>query len=86
MKDNVKIPFTKIRSDFKLKSAQFDIIPENNFIHLEGKGFGHGVGLCQEGAMKMAKTGHSYIDILHFYYSNVHMINLESLDFFKTDY
>ncbi|PCI94417.1 MAG: hypothetical protein COB15_14145 [Flavobacteriales bacterium] len=83
---NVQIPFTTIRKDFKLKSAQFNVIPEENFVRLEGKGFGHGVGLCQEGAMKMAKTGYSYIDILHFYYEDVHMINLESLDFFKADY
>ena len=51
-----------------------------------GKGFGHGVGLCQEGAMKMAKSGYTYGQILHFYYKNVHMINLESLSFFKADY
>ncbi|MBL4592703.1 MAG: SpoIID/LytB domain-containing protein [Flavobacteriales bacterium] len=83
---NVQIPFTKIRTDFHLKSAQFDVIPSGNFVILKGKGFGHGVGLCQEGAMKMAKTGYSYIDILHFYYEDVHMINLASLAFFKADY
>ncbi|PJB14182.1 MAG: hypothetical protein CO118_09955 [Flavobacteriales bacterium CG_4_9_14_3_um_filter_32_8] len=86
MKDNIKIPFVDIRNDFKLKSAQFDIIPNGNNVILKGKGFGHGVGLCQEGAMRMAKEGHSYIEILHFYYEDVHMINLESLDFFKSDF
>jgi len=35
---------------------------------LYGKGFGHGVGLCQEGAMQMAKKGYSYDQILRFYY------------------
>ena len=83
---NIQIPFTKIRTDFKLKSAQFNITTSNDYVILKGKGFGHGVGLCQEGAMKMAKTGYSYIDILHFYYKNVHMINLESLDFFKAEF
>jgi len=83
---NVQIPLTKIRNDWHLKSAQFDVIPNGNFVTLKGKGFGHGVGLCQEGAMKMAKTGYTYIDILHFYYKDVHMINLESLDFFKADF
>ena len=83
---NIQIPFTKIRSDFHLKSAQFDVIPNGNFVTLKGKGYGHGVGLCQEGAMKMAKNGYSYGEILHFYYKNVHMINLESLSFFKADY
>ena len=83
---NIQIPFTKIRSDFNLKSAQFDVIPNGDYVILKGKGFGHGVGLCQEGAMKMAKIGYTYGQILHFYYKNVHMINLESLSFFKADY
>ena len=83
---NVQIQFTTIRKDFNLKSAQFNVIPNGKFVTLQGKGFGHGVGLCQEGAMKMAKSGYSYISILHFYYKDVHMINLESLDFFKSDF
>jgi len=83
---NMQIPFTKIRSDFHLKSAQFDVIPNGEYVTLKGKGFGHGVGLCQEGAMEMAKRGYTYGQILHFYYKNVHMINLESLSFFKADY
>lgn len=85
-KDDVKIPFVQIRQDFKLKSAQFDVEPSGSQVILKGKGFGHGVGLCQEGAMRMAKLGYTYIDILHFYYEDVHMINLESLAFFKADF
>lgn len=85
-KDDVKIPFVQIRQDFKLKSAQFDVEPSGSHVILKGKGFGHGVGLCQEGAMRMAKLGYTYIDILHFYYEDVHMINLESLAFFKADF
>ncbi len=85
-KDDVKIPFVQIRKDFKLKSALFDVEEESQHVLLKGKGFGHGVGLCQEGAMRMAKLGYSYIDILHYYYEDVHMINLESLAFFKADF
>ncbi|MBW6481993.1 MAG: SpoIID/LytB domain-containing protein [Vicingaceae bacterium] len=85
-KNNVQIPFVKLRNDWNLKSAQFDVTLDNNFVILSGKGFGHGVGLCQEGAMRMAKIGYSYADILHFYYEGVHMINLKSLNFFKTDF
>lgn len=36
-----------------------------------GKGFGHGVGMSQSGAMGMAKAGYNYIDILKFYYNGV---------------
>ena len=33
-----------------------------------GAGFGHGAGLCQEGAMEMANQGYSYEEILRHYY------------------
>ncbi len=35
-----------------------------------GAGFGHGVGMCQHGAMGMATSGHSWSDILTHYYRN----------------
>jgi stage II sporulation protein D len=34
----------------------------------EGRGSGHGVGLCQRGADQMGREGHSYREILAFYY------------------
>lgn len=36
-----------------------------------GRGWGHGVGLCQVGAFGMAQRGHSYRSILQHYYSGV---------------
>jgi stage II sporulation protein D len=36
-----------------------------------GKGWGHGVGLCQIGAYGMALRGKSYEEILHHYYTGV---------------
>lgn len=36
-----------------------------------GRGNGHGVGMCQIGAIGMARKGYSYLDILGFYYSGV---------------
>lgn len=44
---------------------------EGNNLVLEGKGFGHGVGLCQWGANKMARDGKSPEDIVRFYYRDV---------------
>lgn len=79
------IPLKVIRKDWKLKSTFFSAIPNGKYVVLEGRGFGHGTGLCQEGAMKMASSGHSYPDILHFYYKNVHLVDLSALDFFRED-
>ncbi|HET8675928.1 MAG TPA: hypothetical protein VFO63_09090, partial [Blastocatellia bacterium] len=36
-----------------------------------GRGWGHGVGMCQTGAAGLAKEGYSYTSILQKYYTNV---------------
>ncbi len=41
---------------------------EGRSFTITGHGWGHGAGLCQIGAAQMAAEGHSYEDILHFYY------------------
>jgi len=72
--NNDSIPLKKIRTDWKLKSTYFDIIPLEGELFFEGKGYGHGVGLCQEGAMEMARKGKTYQEILLHYYKNVKII------------
>ncbi len=43
---------------------------------IDGKGYGHGVGMSQYGAMEMAKQGYNYYDIITHYYSGVEILNL----------
>lgn len=69
------IPLRDIRMHFKLKSTWFDCHLEGENVVLDGHGFGHGVGLCQEGAMKMAKLGYSYEQILHFYFTDIQLFD-----------
>jgi len=38
-----------------------------------GRGFGHGVGMCQVGSYGMAQRGHSYRDILTHYYTGTEL-------------
>lgn len=66
-----------IRDDFGLKSTFFDIRLSGSLVTLNGRGFGHGVGMCQEGAMQMAARGLSYRDIIHHYYTNVKIVEHE---------
>lgn len=73
---------TRIRRDLKLRSAFFVVEDEGQSVHITGRGFGHGVGLCQEGAMRMAELGYSHQEILHFYYKDVHLIDKKHLEFF----
>lgn len=66
-----RISFKQMRGDLELKSAFFDIYQSGENIRLIGKGFGHGVGLCQEGAMCMAEYGYDYEQIVKHYYQGV---------------
>lgn len=42
-----------------------------NLVTFSGRGWGHGLGLCQWGARGMAKLGKNYRQILHFFYHHV---------------
>ena len=37
-------------------------------VRIDGRGFGHGVGLCQYGAEGMSRKGRGFVDILRYYY------------------
>jgi stage II sporulation protein D len=63
-----KIELTRIRQQFGLRSAFFSVQVYGNEVLLTGRGYGHGVGVCQEGAMRMAAAGISYQKILQHYY------------------
>ncbi|MBK8226730.1 MAG: SpoIID/LytB domain-containing protein [Flavobacteriales bacterium] len=74
-----------VREDLKLRSTFFTVSAEGDHVLLRGRGFGHAVGLCQEGAMAMARSGRTYTDILHHYFANVHLVDLSTLDFFRDE-
>ena len=57
-------------SESHLKSSCFDIAWEGDTVVLRGKGWGHGVGLCQIGAAVMAAEGKNYKEILTYYYKD----------------
>jgi stage II sporulation protein D len=74
------IPLRKIRQDFGFRSAWFSIKTEGNNVVFTGKGYGHGVGLSQEGAMEMARLNYSFLDIICFYYKDVKVVNYRQLN------
>lgn len=51
-----------------LRSSLFDVRREGNRFVFEGRGYGHGVGLCQKGAFARAAAGEPVERILAFYY------------------
>jgi stage II sporulation protein D len=53
-----------------LRSSRFKIVKANSKqIVLEGRGYGHGVGMCQMGALGRAWAGQSFEEILNAYYT-----------------
>ena len=54
-------------------ATEIDQIDENNVItfHIYGGGYGHGVGMSQNGAQGMAKAGMNYEEILKYFYTGV---------------
>lgn len=73
-----KITLRSVREHFGLRSTYFSIEKMGEDLHFTGKGYGHGVGLCQEGAINRAKDGYSKDEILDFYYNNSKVITLQS--------
>jgi stage II sporulation protein D len=51
-----------------LWSTLFDVELSSNEVIISGKGFGHGVGMCQWGAISLSQNGWDYEQILELYY------------------
>jgi SpoIID/LytB domain protein len=63
-----ELEIRRILSRSHLYSSAFDVEREGAMFVLKGKGWGHGVGLCQIGAAVMASRGLHYREILSHYY------------------
>jgi len=68
-----------IRDDLGLRSDFFGVSIEGDQVVLNGRGYGHGVGLSQEGAMEMARRDYRYHAILKYYYHQVQIIYYQEL-------
>ena len=63
-------------SETHLLSSAFDVEQQGDRFILKGKGWGHGVGLCQVGAAVMSFQGKTYDEILLFYYRGAEIKHL----------
>ena len=68
---NKKFNTIELRTRLSLKSTWFDWECKGDSVYLFGRGFGHGVGMCQEGAIRMSELGYSPSQIIKHYYRNV---------------
>jgi SpoIID/LytB domain protein len=59
-----------------IKSSRFDVARAGTDFVFRGGGFGHGLGLCQEGAHVAARRGMNYRQILNHYFPGTRLIGL----------
>lgn len=78
-------PFTTIRSDLGLRSSFFSVSIDGDSVVLKGRGYGHGVGLCQEGAMVMALKGFDFRQIINFYYTGIMITDIRNAVFVENE-
>jgi stage II sporulation protein D len=62
------VDFRKMAGYSVIKSTNFDVRISGENAVFSGRGYGHGVGLCQWGAKKRAEDGFTYREILSYYY------------------
>jgi stage II sporulation protein D len=58
-----------------LPSARFEVVSgeTRGVLSLKGSGYGHGIGMCQMGALARAEAGQSFAEILQAYYPGVEL-------------
>ncbi|MDR0987003.1 MAG: SpoIID/LytB domain-containing protein [Ruminococcus sp.] len=70
----VEISGRDLREDimnYKIRSAAFSISYYDGIFTITTYGYGHGVGMSQNGANILAKQGYGYADILKYYYTGI---------------
>ena len=68
--NNIEFKGTDIYNKLSLRSTDFEIELLGEKVKIKTKGYGHGVGMSQYGALGMAKEGYTYKEILSHYYKN----------------
>jgi len=71
---NLRNYLDKLRSSAFKVDLKFSPQKKAKMMFFWGAGFGHGVGMCQEGAQFMAESGFTYQEILKHYYPNTEII------------
>ena len=66
-----KFTGSEVYKNLNLRSTFFNINQVGSNVVINTKGYGHGVGMSQYGALAMAKKGYKYDEILKYYYQNV---------------
>ena len=76
---NHELAGVETRQILGLRSTNFEIIKEKGNIIFKVKGYGHGVGMSQTGADSMAKKGKNADEIIHHFYKDIEIKDLNEV-------
>jgi len=73
-----ELPIRKALTALRSALFVFDVVagPSGRVFRFSGAGFGHGVGMCQYGAIGRAVKGHKFRDILGHYYTDTEVVRI----------
>ncbi|MBL7191210.1 SpoIID/LytB domain-containing protein [bacterium] len=74
---NGELKIRRLLSDTHLPSSCFTIQKTAEGFKIKGAGWGHGVGMCQMGALAMAEMGFDHRKILNFYFPGTEITPIE---------
>ncbi len=69
---------TDVYNKLGLRSTDFNLTQVGTNVVIDTKGYGHGVGMSQYGALGMAKEGYNYMQILKYYYTGAEIKKIQN--------
>jgi stage II sporulation protein D len=63
-----------------IKSTKFEVVRAGAEFHFRGSGFGHGLGLCQDGSHTAARRGADFKQILVHYFPAARIANIDRIE------
>lgn len=69
---------TDVYNKLGLRSTDFNLTQVGTNVIIDTKGYGHGVGMSQYGALGMAKEGYNYMQILEYYYTGAEIKKIQN--------
>ena len=67
-----------VYNKLKIRSTDFTVVQDGDNVIFKTKGYGHGVGMSQYGALGMAREGYNYKEILSHYYNGTNLKKYEN--------
>ncbi len=77
--NDFRLFFKKHFGSHSIKSSRFTMEETEHTFKFKGSGMGHGVGLCQYGALGFATNGWEYNKILLFYFNSVKVVDYNNI-------